>query len=170
MWTFRKKILFSFYTIFASWLPISQRSKFAKILRYFFAKKICSLGKNVNIERRAYFTPALKIGDNSGIGINSEIYGPVSIGENVMMGPEVIIYTSGHNFSNCEIPIIKQGATETKEVIIDDDCWIGRRVIIMPGVHIGRGCVVGAGAIVTKDIPSFSVVGGVPAKIIKYRK
>ena len=55
-------------------------------------------------------------------------------------------------------------------ITIGDDVWIGRRVMLLPGVSIGKGAVIGAGAVVTKDVPEFAVVGGVPAKIIKWRK
>lgn len=170
MWTFKKKLYFFLYKIFAAWLPISQRSRFAKRLRRHFAKRIAKIGKNVNIERNAYFTPSLTIGNNSGIGIDSELYGPISIGENVMMGPEVIMYTSQHKYDRLDIPIMFQGSTPPKSIIIEDDVWIGRRVIIMPGVKVGKGSVIAAGAVVTKDIPEYSVVGGVPAKIIKRRE
>ena len=170
MWTFKKKVSFVLYKIFASWMPISQRSKFAKYMRVFFAKRIAKLGRNVNIEKNAYFNPDVVIGNNSGIGINCELYGPIDIGDNVLMGPEVIMYTSGHNYSRLDIPILLQGKTEQKKIIIEDDCWIGRRVIIMPGVRVGRGSVIGAGAVVTKDVPPYSVVGGVPAKVIKRRE
>ena len=169
MWTFKKKIWYALYQVFASWLPMGQRSKFAKRVRYFFARHICQLGKNVNVERKAYFTPALTVGDDSGVGINSDIYGPVTIGKNVMMGPEVIIYTGGHEFSRTDIPIQNQGSAPVKPVGIGDDCWIGRRVMIMPGVHIADGCVIGAGAVVTKDIPPYSVAAGVPARIVRSR-
>lgn len=159
------------YKITASWLPISQRSSFAKKVRAFWAKHIVNhCGKNVNIERKAMFGPETKIGNNSGIGINCEVYGPVEIGENVMMGPEVVIYTSGHNYSRIDIPIMQQGSTYKKAVKIGNDVWIGRRAIIMPGVSIGEGCVIGAGAVVTHDVPAFTVVGGVPAKVIKERR
>ncbi len=113
--------------------------------------------------------PLLKIGDNSGVGINCEIYGPVTIGKNVMMGPEVVIYTSGHKHNRTDIPMIEQGAETEREVNIGDDVWIGRRAIILPGVKIGNGCIIGAGAIVTKDIPDYSVAVGVPAKVVKNR-
>ena len=170
MWTKRKKILFICYKIFAAWLPISQRSKIAKYSRYFWAKKILKYcGQNVNIERNAYFTPELSIGNDSGVGINCEIFGQVNIGNDVMMGPEVIIYTSGHNFNNCDIPMRLQGGTDVKCVNVGNDVWIGRRVIIMPGVSIGNGCVIGAGAVVTHDIPDYCVAAGIPEKIIKYR-
>ena len=111
----------------------------------------------------------LEIGDNSGIGIRCEIYGPVKIGRDVMMGPDVVCYTSGHRFDRTDITMIEQGSSEPEPISIGNDVWIGRRVMIMPGVNIGDGCVIGAGAVVTKDIPPYSVVGGVPAKIIKSR-
>lgn len=171
MWTNQKKILYILYKITAAWLPISQRSSFAKKIRGFWAKRIVEYcGSNVNIERNATFGPQLRIGNNSGVGIDCEIYGPVQIGENVMMGPEVIIYTNGHSFSRIDIPIIQQGSTEIEPVYIGNDVWIGRRVMIMPGVSIGNGCVIAAGAIVTHSIPDMSVAAGVPAKIIKERK
>ena len=74
-----------------------------------------------------------------------------------MMGPEVVIYTSGHRYDRTDIPMMEQGGTEPEPVTIGNDVWIGRRAMIMPGVHIGDGCVVGAGAVVTKDIPPYSV-------------
>lgn len=170
MWTTKKKILFVLYMITASWLPISQRSKLSKRARTFWAKRIVRhCGKNVNIERRAFFSPELSIGDNSGVGIRCEVYGPVTIGNDVMMGPDVVVYTSGHRFDRVDITMIEQGYSEPRPVNIGNDVWIGRRAIIMPGVTIGDGCVIGAGAVVTKDIPPYSLAGGVPAKVIKSR-
>lgn len=170
MWTMKSKVYCILYKITAAWLPISQRCAPAQKLRYFWAKRICSCGKNVNIERNAFFTPGLTLGDRSGIGIDCEVYGPVTIGKNVMMGPEVVIYTSGHRFDRTDIPMMDQGSTEPRPVVIGDDVWIGRRAIIMPGVTIGSGSIIGAGAVVTKDIPAYSVAGGIPAKVIKTRK
>ena len=170
MWTLRKKILFILYSLTSAWLPISQRSTFAKKCRVFWAKKIVSeCSKDVNIEQKAVFDPQVKIGDRSGIGINCEVYGPVTIGKDVMMGPEVVIYTSGHKHDRTDIPMMMQGFTEPQPVSIGDDCWIGRRAIIMPGVKIGTGCIIGAGAVVTKDVPDYSIAGGVPAKVLKNR-
>lgn len=86
-----------------------------------------------------------------------------------MMGPEVVIYTRNHSHRKDEL-MIGQGYEETKPVVIGDDVWIGRRAIIMPGVKIATGTVVGAGAVVTKDTEAYSIVGGVPAKVIGYRE
>lgn len=78
--------------------------------------------------------------------------------------------TSSHNTARTDIPMNQQGHLEKKEVVIGDDVWIGRRVIILPGIKIGNGVIIGAGAVVTKDVPDYAVVAGVPAKVIKYRK
>ena len=170
MWTLKTKIVYVLYKVFASHLPKSQHMKFAQRFRCFFAKRIArSVGKNVNIEKQAHFTPGLSIGDNSGVGICCEVNGPVSIGQNVMMGPEVVIYTQSHKYDRTDIPMCEQDFDEPREVVIEDDVWIGRRVIIMPGVHIGKGCIIGAGAVVTKDIPPYSVAVGVPARVVKSR-
>ena len=170
MWTIRTKILFVLYKVFASWLPKTDHFKPGGWLRRQFAKIIITnCGKNVNIEQGASFTPGLSIGDRSGVGIRCELTGPITIGNDVMMGPEVIVYTSGHRFERTDISMMDQGFTDVKPVTIGNDVWIGRRVIIMPGVTIGDGCVIGAGAVVTKDISPYSVAVGVPAKVIKSR-
>lgn len=171
MWTKSKKFWYMLYWICASWLPASRHMKLAKWMRGAFAKRIVAYqGERVNIERKASFTPELKIGDDSGIGISCEINGPVTIGKNVMMGPEVVIYTRGHKYDRTDVPMQKQGMGDVRPVVIEDDVWIGRRVIIMPGIVVGNGSIIGAGAVVTKDVPSFAVVGGVPAKVLKMRE
>lgn len=129
------------------------------------------VGKEVNIEKGVIFGSGkdIEIDDYSGIGINARVQGPLKIGKNVMMGPDVIIYTHNHNFERKDIPMIQQGITEAKEVTIDDDVWIGARAILLPGVHIKKGAIISAGAVVTKDVEAYQIVGGVPAKVIKTR-
>ncbi len=118
----------------------------AKKLWAWSAKKfLVSVGKNVNIEKGAMITSLMEIGDNSGVGINATMHGKVVIGKNVMMGPEVIVYTQNHCIARTDIPMCQQGFAESKPVYIGDDVWIGGRVIILPGVCIGKGAVVGAG-------------------------
>lgn len=159
------------YAITAKWLPVSRRFLPGKLLRAFWARLIMNnTGKNINIEKGAYFTPEVELGSNSGIGINCEINGRVIIGDNVMMGPEVVVYTTQHRMDDTAIPMCKQGKTDSKQVIICDDVWIGRRAIIMPGVTIGDGAVVGAAAVVTHDVMPYDIVGGVPAKTIRNRR
>lgn len=159
-----------FYALLGQWLPRSCYSIICLKIRYFFLKRIAKYaGKNVNIEQHVAFGEELEIGDNSTIGFRSDIYGPVRIGKNVMIGPELAVYTHNHEFSDLNIPMIQQGYSDSKPVIIDDNVWIGRRVLILPGVHIGEGAIVAAGAVVTHDVEAFSIVGGNPAKLIKYR-
>lgn len=128
-------------------------------------------GENVNIENGARFAMGngISIGTGSGLGVNCSVHGPLKIGDNVMMGPDVTILTHTHNIERTDIPMWQQGS-QCREVVIGNDVWIGMRVIIMPGVKVGNGAVVGAGAVVTKDIPDYAIVGGVPAKVIRFRK
>ena len=110
----------------------------------------------------------ISIGSGSGLGVNCSVHGPLKIGNNVMMGPNVTILTHTHNIERTDIPMGQQGM-RVAEVVIGNDVWIGMRVIIMPGVSVGHGAVIGAGAVVVKDVPPYAIVGGVPAKIIRYR-
>ncbi len=128
-------------------------------------------GKNVNVEHGAFFGGGrqISIGDNSAIGIDARISGPLSIGNDVMMGPNVSIYTQNHETENIYKPMRLQTAPKEK-VTIGNDCWIGANAVILPGVTIGDGAIIGAGAVVTKDVPERGVVGGVPAKLIKIRE
>lgn len=142
----------------------------SKKVRAFCGKLLLrNCGKNVNIEKGAQFSTEISLGDNSGIGVNAQISSEVTIGNDVMMGPYCLIYTSNHCADRTDIPMWKQGFTKVKPVVIGDDVWIGARVTILPGVHIGKGSVIGAGSVVTKDVPEYSVVGGNPAKVLKSR-
>lgn len=127
-------------------------------------------GKNVNIQKNTSFSHRCEIGDNSGIGKDSVFYGKVIIGNDVMIGTHCLIYTQNHEYIDISIPMRLQGPQREKVVVIGNDVWIGGRVTILPGVKIGNGCIVGAGAVVTKDVPDYAIVGGNPAKIIRFRK
>lgn len=127
-------------------------------------------GKQVNIEHNAYFSPKVSLGDYSGIGVNAKIHGKCTIGDHVMMGEDCTIITRNHKFDKTDVLMMEQGFEEERPVFIGSDVWIGDRVTILPGVHIGDGCVIGAGAVVTRDIPPHSIAAGVPAKVIRSRK
>lgn len=160
------------YFCIANKLPCSMArfGKSYKKIRQNLAKGfIAHCGNNVNLEPHVTFNLSLKIGDNSGVGENSELYGDITIGNDVMMGTNCIIYTRNHSFASTDIPMWRQGFDEVKPVVIGNDVWIGGRVTILPGVHIGNGVVIGAGSVVTKDVPDYAVVVGNPARVIKYR-
>lgn len=165
-------VTYIFYHLVAKRLP-SSNSPISlgsmRVRRFCVKNMIQQCGRNVNIEHGAKFSRLTKIGNYSGIGINARLYGEVIIGDYVMMGPDCIIYTQNHEFSNTEIPMCKQGFQEQKPVHIGNDVWIGGRVIILPGVKIGNGVIIGAGTVVTKDIEDNLVVGGNPMKVIKKR-
>ena len=106
------------------------------------------------------------IGDYTRIGIHNTIIGPVCIGSHVNLAQGITVTALTHNFEDKTKRIDEQGIT-TKPVIIGDDVWIGANAVILPGVTIGKHCVVAAGAVVTKDVQDNTIVGGVPAKEIK---
>jgi maltose O-acetyltransferase len=128
-------------------------------------------GRNVRIKRGAYFGNGknLAIGDNSQIGEDARIASDTVIGNNVMMGIEVLILSTVHASSRTDIPLIEQGYEPNRPVVIEDGAWIGGRVILLPGVRIGSGAIVGAGAVVTRDVAPMTVVGGVPARRLRAR-
>ena len=133
-----------------------------------------SLGRNSIIECTGVIRELgeeLIIGDNVGIAANAFIAmrGKVEIGSNTILGPGVSIHAENHNFQEIDKPIKLQGATR-KGVKIGEDSWIGSKAVILDGVTIGNHAIIAAGAVVTKDIPDYAIVGGVPAKIIKMRK
>lgn len=110
----------------------------------------------------------ITIGKDCLVGEYSVIRGQggVVIGDRVYTSPYTQIIAVNHVFDNPNQPFVDQGIT-AEGIIIDDDVWLGSGAIITDGVHIGKGAVIAAGAVVTKDVPPHSVVGGVPAKIIK---
>jgi maltose O-acetyltransferase len=110
----------------------------------------------------------LTIGNSSGIGSDSRVYGAI-IGDNVIMGPGVLCLKDNHRYDDPSRSIGVQGITEPSLPVVEDDAWIGERAIILPGRRIGRGAIVGAGAVVTRDVDAYEIVGGNPARPIGSR-
>ncbi len=138
-----------------------------------------SIGNNVSFGRNCIVecTGILRnLGDEliieDGVGIAAHAFisvrGKVFIGKNCIFGPYVKIFSENHNFDEINEPIRKQGTTR-KGVYIGEDCWIGANATILDGVTIGNGCVIAAGAVVNKNVPDYTIVGGVPARIIGSR-
>jgi len=132
------------------------------------------IGKNTRISSYVKIKVAngiLKIGENC--TINSFCFidadeGGLYIGDNVLIGPRVGIHGSNYIYENKNIPIIFQGVV-SKGIHIEDDVWIGSNSTILDGVTIGKGSVIGAGSVVTRNVPPYSIAVGVPAKVIKER-
>ena len=127
------------------------------------------LGKQSVIESFCCINNAVgdvTIGDHTRIGIHSTIIGPVCIGSHVHLAQGITVTALNHRYDDKKRRIDEQGVS-TQPVVISDDVWIGANAVILPGVTIGRHAVVAAGAVVTKDVPDYCMVGGVPAKILK---
>ncbi len=161
------------YYLLASHLPSSYfpLGKFFNAFRVSVLKKLITIGNKNVIQQNFRFgnKGVVRIGNNCRINENVYIQSAV-LGDNVLIAPNVAILASSHNFERTDIPIVEQGDTETKTVIIEDDVWVGRNVIVLPGITIGSGSIVGAGSIVTKNVAPFSIVAGAPAKLIRKRK
>lgn len=160
------------YNMIGKHMPLSDSrySLGSKRIRAWCGRRILTeCGKNVNIEKGAVFAYDVKLGDNSGIGVNASLSSGVTIGKDVMMGPECIILTTNHGMIDNGIPMWKQESSKLRPVTIGNNCWIGARVILLPGVTLGNGCVVGAGSVVTKSFDDNSIIAGNPAHFIKYR-
>lgn len=134
-----------------------------------------SLSGYVHINANCYFDASngyIEIGNlsafNRGIHINASCGGKIVIGEQCMIGPGVIMRTANHNYARNDMPIQNQGHNYG-DIIVSDDVWIGANAIILGKIIIGRGAIIGAGAVVTKDVPSMAIVAGVPAKLLKWR-
>ena len=118
------------------------------------------------------FSPSIIIGDGCCIGENNHITacGTIKFGKNVLTGKNVLITDNSHgDFSKDQLNIApnRRPLYSKGPVIIEDNVWIGEKASIMPGVHIGKGAVIAANSVVTHDVPAYSMVAGVPARIIK---
>jgi len=133
-----------------------------------------SVGRFTMIEATGVLTllgKGVRIGANSNLGDYNYVngVGGLTIGENVLIGQFVSFHPQNHVIDDPDRPIKEQGTTE-QGIVVEDDVWIGARVTVLDGVRIGRGAVVAAGAVVTRDVPPYAIVGGVPARIIKWRR
>jgi acetyltransferase-like isoleucine patch superfamily enzyme len=131
------------------------------------------LGNDVHVARFC----TLRAGErgitiHDGAGINTRAYidgnGEVEIGRNALLSPGVQVISGNHVFDRVDVPIRDQGTAYGK-VTIGEDCWLGTNAIVLPGVTVGRGSVVGAGAVVTHNLPDLSIALGVPARIVGRR-
>jgi maltose O-acetyltransferase len=129
------------------------------------AGEIINVGPHVHLGTGAN----VRIGNKSGIGRGSEIHGGVTIGDEVMLAPRVVVLSVNHRFDRLDVPIGRQGDTPLTCPRIEDGAWIGFGAIILPGRTIGREAIVGAGAVVSSDVAPYDIVAGNPAKVIGSR-
>ena len=113
----------------------------------------------------------VRIGKQSSLDAYSYVGagGGVFIGDFVIMGQHVSFHAENHLYDRIDIPIKNQGTTR-KGITVEDDCWIGSNTIFLDGAHVGRGCVIAAGTVVRGNVPAYSVVAGVPGRVIKDRR
>jgi len=169
-----RKIFGIFYYLIANKLPgsnVPMGKIFLAVRNGMLRGFLKSLGCNTTVESRVFFGNGrdVEIGDYSQINEDCWIRN-VKIGCNVMIAPRTMILNYGHNTGRTDVPMIDQGIRTYQQTMIEDDVWIGVQAIILPGIRIGKGAIVAAGAVVTKDVESYAVVGGNPARMIKRRK
>lgn len=145
-----------------------------------YSKKGIKLGDNVRVREHVWMLTTavltepgegLSVGNNAYIGPFSVLGagGGITIGNDVTIGAHVDVLAENHSFDDPDLPINRQGVRR-QGIVIEDDCWIGNRATILDGVHIGRSSVIGAAAVVTRDVPEFSVAVGSPARVIRDRR
>lgn len=169
------KLKLIIYYLFIQKLPHSRLSGIFNTLRVFYMAKVLKImprDKNSKFEDHIYISDAKQLTIGSYVRINENIFlqGKITIGNDVMIAPGVAIYTKTHEHKDVHIPMVQQGTTEVKAVILKNNVWLGRNVVVLPGITIGEGAIVGANSVVTKNVKPFTIVGGVPAKLIRERK
>ena len=147
-------------------------SKYLRIIRSFFQilrYRIWGVHFTSYVCGKSNIHKTLKIGHYGYIGPNANIGPNVIMGNYVMIGRDLLIAGKDHVFDIPGTATIFSGRPKSLQTLIEDDVWIGARVSIMEGIKIGRGSIVAMGSVVTNDIPPYSIVGGVPAKLLKNR-
>ncbi len=169
-----KNVLYSLFTIVPKMLTFYIKLKYftARLRSTMFGLKLQNFNRHIFVMKDVIFENYRNTEIGKWVFINhhtnfSTPYG-MKIGNYVMIGPYCLFASVHHKFDDYKLPMFFQ-KPEVRSIIIKDDVWIGAKVTVLGGVTIGRGAVVAAGAVVTKDVEPYSIVGGVPAKLIKYR-
>ncbi|WP_420717560.1 acyltransferase [Emcibacter sp.] len=162
------------YYVIINNLPHSRYLKWSNSIRLWYLKKILKIIPEITPLARFENSVYISDGKNVSIGKNCQINENVfiqgaRIGNDVLIAPNVAILCSKHHYKSPDIPIIQQGEEWDLFPVIGNDVWIGRNAIILPGVRIGDGAVVAAGAVVSRNVAPFAVVAGVPAEKINER-
>lgn len=139
-------------------------------LRY-YRRRGCRIGDQTSICSNVTIRGKVEIGRHSHVGNNSVLSAHssvITLGDNVMIAPNVVMVAFDHGFSRLDIPMVDQ-PLEGAPIVVEDDVWIAANCTITAGVRLGKGCIVGANSVVTKDVPPYAIVGGVPGRVIGSR-
>jgi len=150
---------------------VGQDVEFAENVRIFQPEWV-SIGNNVQFLYGVYVQPCsseVTIGDDTHFAPYAVLYGPLEIGRGVAVAAHAVFASVGHAKEPADTWFIKLKAVK-KKIVVEDNVWIGANAVIIQGVRIGAGSIVGAGAVVTHDVEPYSVVGGVPARLIRKRR
>ena len=140
---------------------------------WYYSGLLAHVGSNLRVAEHVLINSPgnVSVGDNCYIGAGVQLYpwnAPITIGSNVLLAAGVRIITRKHGFANLSHPMAKQGYTNAP-IVIEDDVWIGFGAVILPGVTVGRGSIIGSNAVVTRNVEPYTIVGGVPARLIRRR-
>jgi galactoside O-acetyltransferase len=119
-------------------------------------------------ERGSQLEIGADVGLNVGVMINADCGGRIVIGDRVLIGPYTVIRAANHRIDDAGAPILEQGH-KSGTIVIEDDVWLGAHVTVLPDVRIGRGAVIGAGSVVSRDVPALAIAAGAPAVVLRYR-
>jgi maltose O-acetyltransferase len=170
----RKTLALLGYYVFATHLP--DRSfpcgrRFGHVREALCRRLLASCGEDIDVGSRVFLGDGqhVRLGNRSGVGSGSRVYG-ANIGDDVICGRDVVFLKENHRYDDTKVPIRAQGLAEPRVPVIGDGAWIGERAIILPGRRVGSGAIVGAGAVVARDVRPFEIVGGNPARPIGHRR
>lgn len=181
-WNFINELFYTSW-VSAGFRSFGEKSRIRPYLSRLIGQQHITIGKNTYIDSGVQltaidsyhdqvFTPEIIIGDDCWIGEDSHItaISMIKFGNGVRLGKKILISDNAHGVSdrsNLDIAPNMRPLSSKGPVIIDDNVWIGEKSSIMPGVHIGKGAIIAANSVVTHDVPAYTLVAGVPAKVIK---
>lgn len=161
------------YYGFARYLPDSSfpGGKLATMFRGFLCRQfIAGAGEKIHVRSGAFLADGrhLYMADRASIGPGCRIYG-ARLGYGVVIGPHCVFFKENRAADDLGKPVGAHGTTPTNIPVVEDLAWVGERALVLQGRRIGRGAIVGAGAVVTRDVPPYAIVGGNPARVIGHR-
>ena len=167
----KRSIFFFFYNVFGRFLPRTTMpyNLGSKKIRAFLVRNFIEYcGDDIQVETGAILSPTIQVGNRCLIGEHCRIRGKVIIGDDVLFAQNVNVIAFNHNFERDDIPIRVQGES-FGSITIGNDVWLGINSTILNDVTVGNHAIIGVGSVVTKNVPEWAIVGGVPANVIKYR-